>query len=220
MFNSVLGDGMSLETLIICSVASIIYGMLIAYVHSKTATFTKNFAITLVVLPVLVQVVIMMTSGSLGTGVAIMGTFSLVRFRSMPGTSRELVSVFFAMAMGLVTGVGYIGFAGLSTIMISGLLLTLHYLNLFDPSETVQYLQISMPEDIEHEEVLRPVFAKYQVDATLENVRLKNMGSIFELSYDLRLPKNFDRREFINDLRVRNRNLSIILGKNQMKGGL
>lgn len=220
MFNSVLTGGITAQSLFITSAASVLFGLAIAWVHTKTSSYSKNFAITLVTLPVLVQFVIMMTSGSLGTGVAIMGTFSLVRFRSMPGTSRELVSVFAAMAVGLVTGTGYVGFAGVATVIIAILLLTLHFTNLFDPSETTQYLTISMPEDVEHEQVLRPVFEEYHVKATLDNIRLKNMGSIFELSYDLELPKNMDRKAFINDLRIRNRNLSIILGKNPLKGGL
>lgn len=220
MLNSVLTNGVTLEALLITSSASIIFGIILAWVHTKTTTYSKNFAITLVLLPVLVQFVIMMTSGSLGTGVAILGTFSLVRFRSMPGTSRELVSVFATMAIGLVTGTGYLAFATIVTAIISILLLLLHYTNLFDPSETVQYLTISMPEDISHEDALRPVFEQFQVKATLDNIRLKNMGSIFELSYDLELPKDIDRKAFINELRIRNRNLAIILGKNPLKASL
>lgn len=220
MFNSILSDGLTAQNLLMSSGASIFLGLALAWVHTRTNTYSKNFAITLSILPLLVQFVIMMTSGSLGTGVAIMGAFSLVRFRSMPGTSRELVSVFASMAMGLMTGTGYLGFAFVATSIVGLVLWILHYANLFDPSETTQYLTIAMPEDLEHERILAPVFETYGIKATLDNIRLKNMGSIFELSYDLSLPKDLDRKAFIDDLRIRNRNLSIILGKNPLKGGL
>ncbi|TWT16290.1 DUF4956 domain-containing protein [Streptococcus sp. sy010] len=220
MFDSILAQGVTLSALTITSTVALLVGVMVAGVHAKTTHYSKNFAITLVTLPILVQFVIMMTSGNLGTGVAIMGTFSLIRFRSMPGTSRELISVFAAMTMGLIIGTGYVFVALFAACFVSIVLLLLHHLALFDPSNSSQYLTISMPEDLEHETVLQPVFEQYQVKATLESIRLKNMGSIFELNYHLELPKQMDRRAFINDLRIRNRNLAIILGTNPNKGGL
>ncbi len=99
MFNTIISTGLTAQNLAICSLVSIVCGLIIAFTHTRTTTFSKNFAITLVSLPVLVQAVMMMVNGNLGTGVAIMGAFGLVRFRSLPGTSREIVSVFFAMAI-------------------------------------------------------------------------------------------------------------------------
>lgn len=213
-------SGLNLETLAICSALSIFLGLIVAFVHTKVSRYTKNFAVTLATLPILVQVVMMMVNGNLGTGVAIVGAFSLVRFRSMPGTSREIISVFFAMTIGLATGTGYIGFAILITLLIAVLTLAFHGLKLFNPGQTQQTLRIMVLEDVDYEAVLSPVFEKHKVKASIEQVRTKNMGSLFEITYDIQLPKDLTPKRLIDDLRICNGNLAIILTKYGMEGGL
>lgn len=220
MFNSIISAGLTVEGLAICSLVSVICGLIIAFTHTRTTTFTKNFAITLVSLPILVMAVMMMVNGNLGTGVAIMGAFGLVRFRSLPGTSREIVSVFFAMAMGLATGTGYVMFALAATLAISAMLVILTKISLFDSPDTRQVLRITMPEDSDAKELLNPVFESFGVKATVLQTRLKNMGSLFELTYDVTLPRDLNQKEFIDELRIRNRNLALILSKNEFEGGL
>ena len=220
MFNSIISTGLTVQNLAICSLVSVICGLIIAFTHTRATTFSKNFAITLVSLPILVQAVMMMVNGNLGTGVAIMGAFGLVRFRSLPGTSREIVSVFFAMAMGLATGTGFVIFALLATIAISILLGILTFVPFFDRPETQQILRITMPEDSDYARLLNPIFEEFGVRASLQQIRLKNMGSLFELTYDLRLPKVLNQKEFIDELRIKNRNLALIIGKNEFEGGL
>lgn len=220
MFNSIISTGLTVENLAICSAVSILAGLIIAFTHTRTATFSKNFAITLVALPILVQVVMMMVNGNLGTGVAIMGAFGLVRFRSMPGTSREIVSVFFAMAMGLATGTGYVAFGLVATIAISAMLAILAIIPFFESPDTQQNLRITMPEDSDYAQLLNPIFEEFGVKATLQQIRLKNMGSLFELNYSLQMPKDLDKKKFIDELRIKNRNLALIIGKNEFEGGL
>ena len=220
MFNSVISTGLTVEGLALCAAVSVICGLIIAFTHTRTTTFTKNFAITLVSLPILVMAVMMMVNGNLGTGVAIMGAFGLVRFRSLPGTSREIVSVFFSMAMGLATGTGYVAFALVATAVISALLVILTKISLFDSPDTRQILRITLPEDCDAEELLRPVFDEFGVKATVLSTRLKNMGSLFELTYDVTLPRDLNQKEFIDELRIRNRNLALVLSKNEFEGGL
>lgn len=128
MFNSVLGNvtsTFSTTSLIVCMLSSLVLGIIIACVHMYTSKYTKNFIISLAVLPALVQVVIMLVNGNLGTSVAVLGAFGLVRFRSIPGNSKEIVSVFFAMAIGLAIGMGYIAFAAFITVIISIILIIL-----------------------------------------------------------------------------------------------
>ena len=220
MLNSITSSGLTITNLAICSALSIILGLVIAFVHTRTAKTSKNFAVTLVVLPILVQIVMMMVSGNIGTGIAIMGAFSLVRFRSIPGTSREIVSVFFAMAIGLATGTGFVGFAILATAIISLVLILLSATNIFGASKDTHMLKITLPEDADHEETLSPVFAGHKATPTLKQVKTKNMGSLYELNYSLEMPGNINRKKFLDDLRVRNGNLAITLFESELEGGL
>ena len=220
MLSSIYGTELTVTSLLICSALSLLLGLVVAFVHSKTTTYTKNFAVTLVILPLLVQSVMMMVNGNLGTGIAILGAFSLVRFRSIPGTSREIVSVFFAMAIGLATGTGYIGFALFATVVIALVLTVLSKIRLFEPAGHDRLLKITMPEDTDHIAVFQPVFVSHNVDATLEKIKTKNMGSLFELTYRVRLLEGDDPKLLLDDLRVRNGNLPIALFDGQFEGGL
>lgn len=220
MLNSITSDGLTIANLAVCSVLSIVLGLVIAFIHAKTAKTSKNFVIALVILPILVQIVMMMVSGNIGTGIAIMGAFSLVRFRSIPGTSREIVSVFFAMAIGLATGTGFIGFAILATILISIVLVILSSVHMFDGGKTQQTLKITLPEDADHDETLRPVFSEHGITPALKQVKTKNMGSLYELTYSIGLPESVNRKQFLDDLRVRNGNLAITLFESELEGGL
>ncbi len=220
MLSSIYGTTLNLKALLICSALSLILGLVVAFVHTKTTRFTKNFAITLVVLPILVQSVMMLVNGNLGTGIAILGAFSLVRFRSIPGTSREIVSVFFAMAVGLATGTGYVAFAVFATLAIALVLLALAKFNIFEPSGAEQQLRITMPDDTDHEASFNPVFKEHGVTANLERIRTKNMGSLYELTYRVKLPSGVNPKSLLDDLRIKNGNLSIALFDGEIEGGL
>jgi uncharacterized membrane protein YhiD involved in acid resistance len=220
MLGSIINGGLTPENFLLCSALALVLGAIVAFVHAKTASYSRNFTTTLVILPILVQVVIMMVNGNLGTGVAILGAFSLVRFRSIPGTSREIASVFFAMSIGLATGTGYIGFAIIATIIISLTLWLLNSFELFGRSNSRQTLRITLPDDVDHESTLGPVFEKHQAAATLEMIKTINMGSLYELEYTVTLPGSLSRKTFLDDLRTRNGNLAITLYETHIKGGL
>ena len=111
MATNILQNGINPQALCICIVAALVMGVMISVVYMLSGTYTKSYIATLVILPVLVQTVIMLVNGNLGAGVAVMGAFNLVRFRSIPGTSREISGIFFAMIIGLATGMGYIFYA-------------------------------------------------------------------------------------------------------------
>ena len=220
MLDSITAAGLTPTNLAIAAGVSIVLGLVVALVHAKTAKYSKNFITTLVVLPLLVMGVMMMVTGNLCTGIAIMCAFSLVRFSSIPGTSREMVSVFFAMSIGLATGTGYIGFAVLMTAAISLVLILMSTLKLFQPRLASQRLIITLPEDSEYDTALQPVFDKYRIKADLEQIRTKNMGSLLEATYDVKIPSSVKRKQFIDDLRVRNGNLAITLYSTNAEGGL
>lgn len=201
----------SIETLLYCSITSIILGLIISLVYKVTSKYSKNFLITLVILPVLVQSIIIMVNGSLGTSIAIIGAFSLVRFRSIPGTSKEILSVFFAMTVGLATGMGQLLFAVILTVLVSLILLLLNKTNFGDNKENTKILKITIPDNLDYNEVFDDIFGKYLQKYTLEKVKTTNLGSLFELTYNITIKKEINEKELIDELRSRNGNLKIIL---------
>ena len=216
MFNSVISStGLTLTSTLICSVSAIILGIIIALVHMKTSKYSKNFIITLSVLPILVSIVMMMVNGNLGTSVAILGAFSLIRFRSMPGNSKEILSVFFAMAIGLSIGMGQVIFAGLITIMISLLILLLNYIKFGESNNNDKILDITIPEDLDYDNIFEDLFSKYLKKYELLKIKTTNLGSLYELKYNIILNNDVKMQEFINELRVRNGNLKISIHKDE-----
>lgn len=214
MLNSLFSNTTSsieVSSIIICSVVSIILGFIIAFTHMKTSKYSKNFLITLVVLPVLVQTIMIMVNGNLGTSVAIVGAFSLVRFRSIPGTSKEILSVFFAMAIGLATGMGHVFFAVLITIIVSLAIFLFSYIKLFDKNKKERILRIAIPENLDYTNMFNDIFDKYTKKIELTQVKTTNMGSLFDLSYNIILKSDINEKEFIDELRVKNGNLKITL---------
>lgn len=202
---------LSIINLLICSATSLILGIVIALVHMYKSKYTKNFIITLALLPILVQSVILMVNGNLGTSIAIVGAFSLVRFRSLPGTSKEILSVFFAMAIGLATGMGQIVFAIIITLLVSLTLILLTKLKFGNINEKLKILKINIPDNLDYTEVFDDVFKKYLTEYTINKVKTVNLGSLFEITYTIILKKDINEKEFLDELRLRNSNLKIIL---------
>lgn len=185
-------------------------GLLIALTAMLTGSCGKSFAVSLVTLPVVVQVVILMVNGNLGTGVAVMGAFSLIRFRSVPGTSRDITLIFLAMAAGLATGMAYAGYAFLVTLCVCALMIGLSKAG-FGERRQLRCLRVSMPEDLDYSGVFDDLFQAYTSGCTLEGVKTTNMGSMFELRYSVTLREPKKEKEFLDALRCRNGNLTISL---------
>ncbi len=161
----------------------------------------------------MVQVVIMLVNGSIGTGVAVMGTFSLVRFRSVPGNAREIGSVFLAMAIGLATGMGYLAVAVLFTVLLCGLDLLLSIAGFGREVPGTRNLRITIPEGLDYEGVFDDLFQTYVKSWELESVKTANMGSLYRLCYRIVLKNNISEKAFLDDLRCRNGNLEISCSK-------
>ncbi len=214
MLNSIFSETASsveLSSILLCSIVSIILGVVIAITHKQTSKYNKNFLITLSILPLLVQTIIIMVNGNLGTSVAIMGAFSLVRFRSLPGTSKEILSVFFAMTVGLATGMGHLVFAIIITINCSLAIFILSKVALFNKNKKEKILKIMIPENLDYTNVFDDIFEAYTEKVELEQVKTTNMGSMFDLSYRIILNENVNEKEFLDDLRVKNGNLKVMI---------
>ena len=216
MFNSILESNsgtLSISTALICMGAALIFGIIIALVHMYSTKCSKNFAITIAVLPLLVQVVIMMVNGNLGTSIAILGSFSLIRFRSMQGNSRELVSIFFAMAIGLAVGMGHIMYAFVFTLITSLALIILQKSNFGMKKNNEKSLKVTIPENLDYTNIFDDIFDKYTNNIELNKIKTTNMGSMFELSYNISLKNNINEKDFIDEIRTRNGNLTVNLGR-------
>ena len=193
-----------------CTASSLVLGIVIAVIFMYRNTYTKGFVVTLALMPAIVQMVIMLVNGNLGTGVAVMGAFSLVRFRSVPGTAKEISSIFLAMAVGLAAGMGYIGIAVLFVVVI-GAANTIFTVSSFGEKRTEERsLRITIPESLDYTEVFDEMFEQYLKRWELIQVKTTNMGSLFRLEYRVVLKDRKDEKKMIDDLRCRNGNLEIL----------
>ena len=214
MFNSIFDtstNALDITSILICSAVAITLGLVIAFTHLKTSRTSKNFLITLTILPLLVMVVMLMVNGSLGTSIAILGAFSLVRFRTIPGNSKEIASVFFAMAIGLALGMGHILFAAVVTAIVVILEIILGKTKIFNLSAQPQTLEITVPEDLDYTHAFDDIFKKYTTSAELVRSKTTNMGSLYQLSYEVYLKKTANEKAFLDAVRVKNSNLKVLL---------
>lgn len=216
MLESILNETASTITMAhmaACTGASLALGMALAGIHMYRNHSSRNFLTTLVLLPVIVQMVIMMVNGNLGTGVAVMGAFSLVRFRSMPGNAREINSVFLAMAVGLANGMGYIGIAFLMVCVVGFATAALFGL----PDMSGQFLQkdlkVTIPEDLDYNGIFDDIFRKYAKKAELVRVKTVNMGSLYELNYRVNLKAQESEKMMLDEIRCRNGNLTVVCAR-------
>ena len=212
-FSSIISSQITLATFLICTAVSLILGVLTALVYKHKNRCSQSFAVTLAILPAIVQVVIMLVNGNIGAGVAVAGAFSLVRFRSAPGTAKEIGAIFLAMAIGLATGMGYVTLAVLFFAIIGIFMLVLNLIKFGDGDENERTLKITIPENLDYDGIFDDLFSRYTKKATLEKVKTANMGTLYELQYSIILKSNEIPKQFIDELRCRNGNLNITCSK-------
>ena len=194
MLESIITGEITLKVFLLCAAASVVLGILTALVATRGVRSSQSFCITVALLPLAVQMVIMLVNGNLGAGVAVAGAFGLVRFRSAPGSAREIAAIFFAMALGLATGMGYLVLAALK-------------FGEGDGAERV--LKITIPENLDYDGLFADIFEKYLCTCTLEQVKTSNMGTLFELQYRVTFRDAQPSKAFFDEVRCRNGNLNI-----------
>lgn len=209
MLNSILGTELTLTSFLICTGVSLLLGMGTALVAGYRSRSTQSLAVTLAILPAVVQAVIMLVNGSIGAGIAVAGAFSLVRFRSAPGTAREIAAIFLAMAIGLATGMGYVGLAVLLFLILAGAMLALTAMRFGQKEDAGRILKITIPEDLDYDGLFDDLFERYTTAHTLEKVKTTNMGTLYELRYRITLRQEPVPKVFLDELRCRNGNLNI-----------
>jgi hypothetical protein len=198
---------------LLCSAASLALGLLAACFYMFRSNYNKSFVVTLALLPVMVQLVIMLVNGNLGAGLAVMGAFALVRFRSIPGSARDIVAVFFSMAIGLATGMGFLGIAAVFTLVVGSATVVYALVPFGEPRDGLRQLRVTIPETLDYDEVFAPILENYTRQHRLVRVKTTNMGSLYKLTYEVVLKKGVAEKSFIDELRTRNGNLEIALGR-------
>ena len=190
---------------------SLLLGLAVALTYMRGTRYTRSYVITLALLPAIICVIIMMVNGSIGTGIAVAGAFSLVRFRSVPGTAREICTLFLAMASGLIAGTGYLGIAAIFTAVMCFAYIVLSSLDLGCRKNADKYktFRVMVPEDLDYTGVFDDVFSEYTDSCELVQVKTTNMGSMFRLTYDVVLKDPSKEKEMIDRIRCRNGNLEI-----------
>ncbi len=218
IFDTDLTVVVSPEKFLLCVGCALLCGIILTLCYVFKAKYTYSFAATLAMLPSVVAVVIMMVNGNVGTGVAVAGAFSLVRFRSVPGTAKEIGAIFIAMGVGLVIGTGYLGYALLVSILLGAVGLLYNYvgLQLHKRCSHHKILRVTIPEDLDYTNVFEDVFSEYTSEHELTQVKTTNMGSLFRLTYDITVKNIETEKELIDKLRVRNGNLEITISNREM----
>ena len=213
MFGSVIGAQKDLVSFLICELNALALGLLAAFVFTRREHHSGAYAQTLALLPPVVALVIMMVNGNIGAGLAVAGTFALVRFRSAAGTAKEITAIFFTVAIGLACGMGYVGYAVIFFLIVSACALLLDQFNFGQPANRHRQLKITIPENLDYEGLFDDLFETYTFRHELTRVRTTNMGTLYELSYDIELRDPQKTKDFIDAIRCRNGNLNIICGR-------
>lgn len=206
-------ENFNLVTTFIGLSSSIILGLAIALFYMYKSSYNKSYVVTLVLMPSIVMAVISLVNGNLGTGIAVMGAFSLVRFRSIPGTAKEISFIFFSMAVGLATGMNYIAFAFVFTLIVGFTSLVLYKVTFGEPKHRNKELKITIPENLDYTGLFDDLFKEYTSKYSLVRAKTTNMGSLYQLFYEITLIDEKSEKELIDKIRCRNGNLEIMCGR-------
>lgn len=211
LFAPIYTEEVTLSVYLLCFLVSLFCGALIALATSFRARLSRSFLLSVFLIPAVVQTVIMLVNGSIGTGLAVMSAFSLIRFRSAPGTAKEIVAIFAAMAAGLACATGYIFLAVIFSVIVTVILLIAAVVRLPENDDLSRELRITVPESLNYAHEFDDLFEQYTASHKLTTVKTTNMGSLYKLVYDIRLKSEDCIQPFIDDLRCRNGNLEIAI---------
>lgn len=218
LFDTTATSVILVSQFVLCIAVSLVIGGALAWVYTFRSKYTASFVVTLAMLPAVVCIVIMMVNGNVGAGVAVAGAFSLVRFRSVPGTAKEIGTIFLAMAAGLIAGMGYLGYAVLFSLIMGIVMLLLNILGVGTHQKDTKdkTLKITIPEDLNYGGAFDDVFEKYTEKCEIVSVKTSNMGSLYKLTYHLNLKDTSQEKAFLDELRCRNGNLEISIARQEV----
>ena len=213
VFDSIISTEITVTAFLGCIGVAMLLGLLTALLFRFRSKTSSSLTMALAVLPAVVAMVIMMVNGNVGAGLAVAGSFALIRFRSLPGKASDIVGLFMATAIGLACGMGYIAIAGVYFAAMAAFVLLLTLLRFGENTDTYRQLKITIPEVLDYDDLFEDTFAKYTTRHELKSVKTTNMGTLYELTYAIHLKSTKNTKAFIDELRCRNGNLNIICGK-------
>ena len=213
MLNSIISPAMTLGAFLACILSAMVLGVLTAVLFGVRFHHSDSFSVAVAVLPPITALVIMLVNGNIGAGLGVAGTFALTRFRSLPGTAREIAALFFAVSLGLACGMGYVVIAFIFFVIMALFVLLLERFRVGGKAEAVRSLKITIPENLDYEGLFDDLFEQYTVKHELVRVKTTNMGTLYELSYSIILKDTEKTKEFMDAIRCRNGNLNIICGR-------
>lgn len=221
IFDTDMTSVITVSDFLLCVGSALVIGLFLSFAYMYHTRYTRSFVAALALLPAVVCVVIMMVNGNVGTGVAVAGAFSLVRFRSVPGSAKEIGAIFLAMCSGLVAGMGYLAYAFLTAFILGGMMILYSQMDFGALRKASNYktVHITIPEDLDYSEVFDSILAKYTRNYELQQVKTTNMGSLFKLTYDVILRNSRKEKELIDALRCRNGNLEIMICRQETEAG-
>ena len=217
IFDTETASVIAVTDFLLCVGVALLIGLFLALVYTYKSRYTMSFVVTLAILPAVVCVVIMMVNGNVGAGVAVAGAFSLVRFRSVPGSAKEIGTIFLAMGAGLICGMGYLGYGVLFALVLGACMFIYNIIGFGSTKKACleKTLRITIPEDLNYTEVFTDLMEKYTSRYELVQVKTTNLGSLFKLVYNLKLKDASLEKEFIDSLRCRNGNLEITMSRQE-----
>ncbi|MCI6163624.1 MAG: MgtC/SapB family protein [Lachnospira sp.] len=214
IFTTTTENSINISQSILAVVVAVIIGLVIGVTYMllcKKEGYQKNFIFGLIIIPAVVTVVIMLVGSNVARAFSMAGAFALVRFRSAPGSAKDIAVVFFSMAVGLACGLGYITFAACFAVIILLVMVALTIAGIGSDSEKMKQLRITIPEDLNYNSIFDDLFEKYTEGSKLNKVKTTNMGTMYELTYNIKLKNSVDEKEFIDNIRMRNGNLNITM---------
>ncbi|MGL5346764.1 MAG: DUF4956 domain-containing protein [Peptostreptococcaceae bacterium] len=213
IISSTTGESFTLINALIVILSSIALGLAISVVYMKTNkdTSSSSFTTTLIILPVVIAIIILLVGNNIARAFSLAGAFSIIRFRSAPGNPKDIAYVFFTLAVGLTCGMGYIGYAVIFTTILCAVMVVVEFTNFATPKNKSMQLKITIPEDLNYEDAFEDVLNKYADSYSIERIRTRDFGALFELSYKVQLKQDVNQKKFIDELRCRNGNLNIVL---------
>ncbi|MBP3451519.1 MAG: DUF4956 domain-containing protein [Agathobacter sp.] len=215
LFDTDMTRTIGVDEFLLCVGCSLLIGIILAFGYMLHSRYSKSYIMTLSMLPAVVCVVIMMVNGNIGTGLAVAGAFTLVRFRSVPGSAKEITMLFLAMGTGLLTGMGYIGFGFVFAVVMSAVFTVYNHLDFGIQKNALRYktIRIAIPEDLDYGHIFDDVWEAYTDKCELVRVKSFNMGSMFRITYNIKMKKGVSEKEMLDMIRCRNGNLEITLSK-------
>lgn len=210
LFGSILTGDFTLMQFMIVIVASLVLGFIVSLVFMFRNTYSKSFVTALILIPAIETVVILLVNDNLGVGLSVAGSFALIRFRSIKGNAKELVSIFLVMAIGILCGTGYVMLGAIFTLLLCVVMVALVLVNFGKQPSSEKYLKITIPESLNYDEVFNEILRKYTNSYELISIKTLNLGSLFRIEYHISLKSNKNIKKMIDELRTRNGNLEIM----------